>query len=72
MEIARSVPARRSLALAGLVALTVSAQAAFGKAAPTATSLEGVWRVTKVVTTGPNAATESPNSDKQTIYTHVR
>jgi hypothetical protein len=62
-----ATPASRALALGILaVALGVAGQAAFAKSTLTAKSLEGVWRITKVVT---NAGTDShPQPSLEIFY----
>jgi hypothetical protein len=46
-----------------------SAQAGFA-VAPTAASLEGAWKVTKVVRTGPHAGTDIHPQPSLAIYSH--
>lgn len=58
MHSLRSARASRALAIGALATLTFGS-AAFADGNPTAKSFEGVWRVSKVVTTGANAATNS-------------
>ena len=64
----RAARASGALALGALAAFTLGS-AAFAEGSPTAKSFEGVWRVTKVVTTGANAATNSqPQPGLQIFY----
>jgi hypothetical protein len=58
MQSIRSARASRALALGALAMFTLGS-AAFAEGSPTAKSFEGVWRVTKVVTTGANVATDN-------------
>ena len=61
MHAKRSVWATGALALAALAMVTLgsAAQATSAGGHPTAKSLEGVWRITKVVVPGANAAADS-------------
>lgn len=71
METSRLVPGSHCRAVAGLALWIVafSGQAALGQDAPTANSFEGVWKVTKVVKTGPNAFTDTnPQPSLQIFY----
>lgn len=49
-----------------LVALLLVPGAAFAQPKPAASSIEGVWRITSIVTTGANAATN--NKPQQSVY----
>ena len=54
-----SRPRSLVVVLAAASILTIFGSAASAQDAPTAKSFEGVWRVTKVVTTGANAGTDT-------------
>ena len=71
MHANRSVWASRALAVGALAMFTLgsAAQATSAGGHPTAKSLEGVWRITKVVMTGANAATDShPQAGLEIFY----
>src|SRR5215471_9959159 len=61
MKTVQLAPELRSLLLPVLAAFifAVSGQVAFGQEALTAKSFEGVWKVTRFVTTGANARTDT-------------
>lgn len=70
MNVVPSITASRPLVLAGLAAslLAISGHAAFAGPALTTKDLEGVWKVTKVVKTGPNAGTNTHLQASLAIY----
>jgi hypothetical protein len=72
MKTVLSLARSRSLVLAGLAASVVAlfGQAAVAKAALTAQALEGAWRVTKVVKTGPDAGVDTHPQPSLAIYSH--
>jgi hypothetical protein len=71
MKASGPAPRSRSFALAGLAAavLAFSGQAAVSQTPVTAKSLEGVWKVTKVVMPGPNGSIDThPQPSLQIFY----
>ena len=56
------------LAISAAFFCAVSGQSALADSAPTAKSFEGVWKVTKVVKTGPNAGTNTHLQASLAIY----
>ena len=56
------------LAISAAFVCAVSGQSALADSAPTAKSFEGVWKVTKVVKTGPNAGTNTHLQASLAIY----
>lgn len=56
------------LAISAPFVCAVSGQSALADSAPTAKSFEGVWKVTKVVKTGPNAGTNTHPQASLAIY----
>jgi hypothetical protein len=70
VEPLRSTSSPRHLALAGLAAcvFAVSGPAASAGPPPSAKSLEGVWKVTKLVTAGANAGADTHPQPSLAIY----
>ena len=56
------------LAISAAFVCAVSGQSALADSEPTAKSFEGVWKVTKVVKTGPNAGTNTHLQASLAIY----
>jgi hypothetical protein len=56
------------LAISAAFVCAVSGQSALADSAPNAKSFEGVWKVTKVVKTGPNAGTNTHLQASLAIY----